>query len=280
MHWDPQQYSRFAGERARPFADLLARVWPATAPRLVADLGCGPGTLTAGLAERWPGARVIGVDSSPDMIRKAATLAGDRLSFAGADLVNWTPPGPVDVLVTTATLQWVPDHLSLLPRLAGLLAPGGVLALQVPHNFGAPSHALLHQLRNSAPWSGLIGDGVAPGLARVAASAGAAGYLAVLVAAGCRVDAWETTYLHVLSGEDPVLEWMRGAGARPVLQALPDDERRAAFERQYAALLREAYPAQDFGTILPFQRVFAVATAARPAPSGAARPVGGSRPAR
>jgi trans-aconitate 2-methyltransferase len=263
MRWDPQQYARFTDERARPFADLLARVAPEREPHLVVDLGCGPGTLTATLARRWPGAQVIGIDSSPEMIAQAAASAAaqadGRLGFTEADLRTWTPPAPVDVLVSNAALQWVPDHLDLLPRLVAALAPGGTIALQLPQNFDAPSHTLLHGLRNTARWRPLVGDQIAPRLSRVAGAGGAADYLGILAAAGCVVDAWETTYLHVLTGADPVLEWMRGTGARPVLQALPDADR-PAFEAEYAALLREAYPPRPYGTPLPFRRVFAVAT--------------------
>jgi len=261
MRWDPQLYGRYADERGRPFADLLARVRVEHEPGLVVDLGCGPGALTVGLAERWPGARVIGVDSSPEMIAKARTVetSGDgRVSFVEADLRTWTAPAPVDVLVSNATLQWVPEHLGWLPGAVTTLAPGGVLALQVPHNFGAPSHVLLHELRNTVRWRPLIGDDAAPGLARAAFAGDPADYLAVLASAGCTVDAWESTYLHVLTGDDPVLEWMRGTGARPVLQALPDGER-SAFEQEYAAALRRAYPTRAYGTVLPVRRVSAVA---------------------
>jgi len=261
VRWDPRQYDRYAAERARPFADLLARIAPEREPRTVVDLGCGPGTLTATLAERWPRAAVTGVDSSPEMIARAASLvpsAGGRLAFVEADLRDWTPPGPVDVVVSNAALQWVPGHLDLLPRLVATLAPGGVLALGVPGNFEAPSHRLLHQVREEEPWRDAVGDAVAPHLAGAAGSADAATYLSVLATAGCRVDAWETTYLHVLDGDDPVLEWLRGTGARPTLAALPDGDR-PGFERRLAALLREAYPRREHGTVLPFRRVFAVA---------------------
>jgi trans-aconitate 2-methyltransferase len=257
MRWDPEQYGRYADERGRPFADLTGRIHPARPPRLVVDLGCGPGLLTASLAERWPDAEVIGVDSSPEMIARAMPLSGGGLGFVRADLRTWTPPGPVDVMVANASLHWVPQHVQLLPTLVDRLAPGGTLALQVPHNFDAPSHLLLHELRNTPRWRSTIGDDVAPDLIRVAESGGAAEYLAVLAGAGCTVDVWETTYLHVLTGPDPVLEWMRGTGARPTLAALPDVER-AEFEREYAGLLRTAYPPQEFGTVLPFRRVFAV----------------------
>jgi trans-aconitate 2-methyltransferase len=258
MRWDPQQYACYADERARPFTDLTARIRPPVPPRLVVDLGCGAGLLTASLAERWDGAEVVGVDSSPQMIAQAMRLSGGGLDFVQADLRTWTPPGPVDVLVANASLHWVPDHLRLLPTLVGLLAPGGSLALQVPRNFDAPTYALLNALRNSPRWHSVVGDDVAPDLVLPAASASAADYLGILGAAGCGVDAWETTYLHVLSGANPVLEWMRGTGARPTLAALPEADR-PAFEAEYARALRQAYPRGTHGTVLPFRRVFAVA---------------------
>jgi trans-aconitate 2-methyltransferase len=205
MRWDPDRYRRYAAERARPFADLTARIQSDDDPGLVVDLGCGPGELTASLAERWEDADVIGVDSSPEMIGRAERLAGGGLGFVQADLRTWTPPGPVDVMVANASLHWVPRHLELLPTLVRRLAPGGTLALQVPHNFDSPSHLLLHELRNTERWRPLAGDDVAPDLVRAAESGSGTEYLAVLARAGCRVDAWETTYLHVLSGDDPVL---------------------------------------------------------------------------
>lgn len=262
MRWDPEQYVRFAGERDRPFHDLLARVAPDREPRTVVDLGCGPGTLTAGLAHRWPGATVTGVDSSPEMIARAQPLAasrdlGGRLRFVEADLRNWEPAGETDVLVTAATLQWVPDHLPLIGRLVGTLAPGGWFAMTVPGNFDSPTHTLLRDLRHSPAWRDVLGPDAAPHLDRVAAVASPAEYLAALAGAGCEPDVWETTYLHVLTGEDPVLEWVRGTGARPTLATVPTD-RRAAFEDEYSALLRDAYPRNEFGTILPFRRIFAV----------------------
>ncbi len=249
MRWDPEVYGRWANERARPFTDLLARVD-------VADLGCGPGGLTASLARRWPAARVVGVDSSPEMIDAARSLdAGDvapRVTFVEADLREWTPDAPVDVVVSNAVLQWVPDHLDLLPRFAAWLAPGGALALQVPGNFGSPAHTLLRELAASPGWRDKI-----PAAPR-ASTPDPADYLARLAALGLRVDAWEATYLHVLDGPDPVLEWMRGTGLRPTLATLDDDEQ-AAFSAEYAERLRSAYPGQPFGTVLPFRRVFAVA---------------------
>ena len=249
--WDPQRYLEFADERGRPFADLLARVG-ADDPRSVVDLGCGPGQLTATLVPRWPTARVTGLDSSPEMVARASQHAGPRLSFAVADLARWAPAEPVDVVVSNAALQWVPGHRDLLPRLVDALAPGGWLAFQVPGNFDEPSHRLLHELAGSPPYAEHAG-----GLARPA-SGDPVDYLADLQRLGCTVDAWETTYLHVLTGPDPVFRWISGTGARPVLQALPEDLRRP-FEAEYKTRLRAAYPERSFGTVLPFRRVFVVA---------------------
>jgi trans-aconitate 2-methyltransferase len=253
--WDPARYLQYADERARPFHELLARVPDPPRCRSVLDLGCGTGVLTARLTRRWPSAQVIGVDSSAEMLAAAdpqAVAAGVRL--VQADLREWRPDASVDVIVTHATLQWVPDHLDLLPRLAGWLAPGGVLALQVPGNVAEPSHVLLRDLADSPRWSPYVGKG------RVArpASYGPREYFEVLAGAGLAVDAWETTYLHVLKGEDAVLRWVSGTALRPVLAALPDDAAREAFVAEYGAALREAYAPGPYGTVLPFRRVFAV----------------------
>lgn len=232
--WDPRQYGRYADERARPFADLVARI-DVRAPGLVVDLGCGTGALTASLAERWPDAEVLGVDSSRAMLEQAAPLTSPRLRFELADVAAWQPGGPVDVLVTNATLQWVPGHLDLLRRWVAALAPGGVLALQVPANFDAPSHRLMRELAESAEFAPHL-VGVLRGSESVAEPAQ---YAELLAEAGCAVDVWETTYLHVLPGEDAVLEWVRGTGLRPVLDVLDADASRA-FVDQYGARLRTA----------------------------------------
>jgi len=268
--WDPTTYLQFADQRGRPFADLLAQV-RAAAPRTVVDLGCGPGQLTATLAERWPTAEVVGLDSSPEMVERARSLpAGSlragQLRFAVADLRGWQPEQPVDVVVSNATLQWVPEHRALLPRLVAALRPGGWLAFQVPGNFGEPSHRLLHELAADPRFAEATAGVERP------SSAEPTEYLADLTALGCRVEVWETTYLHVLSGPDPVFRWISGTGARPVLQAL-DADRRAEFEAEYKVLLTRAYPPQPYGTVLPFRRIFAVAQAPEEAPSDASSPV-------
>jgi trans-aconitate 2-methyltransferase len=263
--WDAGQYLRFGGERARPFFDLVAQVG-ATGPRYVADLGCGPGNLTAALAQRWPDATVVGVDNSPEMIAAAqastvratalqtaaAGQAARNLSFALGDVRDWRPERPVDVLVCNAVLQWVPEHDELLLRWADLLAPGGWLAFQLPGNFDQPSHAIVREMAASPRWRGLLAD------ARLNRQAGdPADYVALLARPGFEVDAWETSYLHILHGENPVLEWTKGSTLRPVLAAL-DAEQGAAFVGEYGERLMGAYRPRPFGTLFPFRRVFTV----------------------
>ncbi|MDF1605728.1 trans-aconitate 2-methyltransferase [Nocardioides sp. YIM 152315] len=251
--WDPDRYLTYAGERGRPFVDLLTRVG-ADRPATVVDLGCGPGNLTTLLADRWPGADVVGLDSSPEMIAKARELRGG-LRFHVADLRDWTPPAPVDVLVSNATLQWVPSHLDLLPRLVDAVAPGGWLAFQVPGNFDEPSHTIRDELAAEAAYAEHTA-GVA-----VPSSHDPAVYLDALAGLDCTVDAWETTYLHLLTGPDPVFTWVSGTGARPTLQALPGDLR-PAFEAEFKRRLAAAYPEHEYGVVLPFRRIFVVARVA------------------
>jgi trans-aconitate 2-methyltransferase len=249
--WDPERYLIYADERGRPYLDLLNRV-AASDPRRVLDLGCGPGNLTALLPQRWPGAEVTGVDSSVQMIDKAHASGIEGVRFEVGDLRQWRPADPVDVLVSNATLQWVPGHLDLLPELVAMVAPGGWFAFQVPGNHGEPSHVLLHEL-GSDPRFGEYVDGVARPFSEQPAT-----YLEALTGLGCTVDVWETTYLHLLQGPDPVFRWISGTGARPTLQALPEDLREQ-FVAEYKQLLRDAYPEGPHGTVLPFRRIFAVA---------------------
>ncbi len=258
MPWDPTTYLAYADERGRPFVDLLARV--NADPATVVDLGCGPGQLSPVLRARWPQARVHGVDSSPPMIDRARRDDPDPgTTYELADVAGWTPAEPVDVIVSNALFQWVPDALDVVERLAGHVRPGGTFALQVPDNFAAPSHRLLHELGGREPYAAhTAGVHHARGLDLDALTDR-------LAALGWTVDAWETTYRHVLPGDDPVLAWVRGTGARPVLEALPDDLR-ADFEHAYRLALREAYPRRPWGTVLPFRRLFCVAR--RPAQVG------------
>ena len=247
--WDPERYLRFADERGRPFVELIGRV-AADDPRTVVDLGCGPGNLTGLLKQRWPSAQVTGLDSSAEMIA-TARRRDDGVAYDVADLRDWRPSAPVDVLVCNATLQWVPDHLALLPSLAEAVRPGGWFALQVPANFDEPSHTLRRDLAATPPY-----DAQTAGVATPDAH-DAATYLRALQPLVTSVDAWETTYLHVLHGEDPVFTWVSGTGARPTLQAL-DESLRPRFEDEFKRRLRAAYPDDGSGVVLPFRRVFVV----------------------
>src|SRR4051794_23142229 len=250
--WDPHRYLTFADERGRPFLELVARI-DAEAPRRVVDLGCGAGNLTVLLARRWSQAQIVGIDSSPEMI--SAAPVGEGVKFTVGDLASWSPDEPVDVLLSNAALQWVPGHLDLLPGLVEAVVPGGWLAFQVPGNFEEPSHTIRRELAAEAPYAEHTAGAAAPD------AFGAARYLQVLRDLGCEVDAWETTYLHVLHGPDPVFTWVSGTGARPTLQALPE-ELRARFEEEFKRRLREAYPERAGGVVLPFRRVFVVARTA------------------
>jgi len=252
--WDPAQYLRFAAERERPFDELVARI-TADSPRLVADLGCGPGTATRRLAERWPSARVVGVDSSPEMIARAEALREDgRLEFVLGDVREWAPDDACDVIVSNALLQWVPGHEQLLGPLVQRLASGGTLAFQVPANFDQPVHTVLRALVGSGRWPVPAGT-----LLRERPVLEPQGYLGRLLALGLDADVWETTYLHVLTGPDAVLQWARGTALRPVLSVLGADDA-ASMEAAYGAALAEAYPPDASGrTVLPFRRIFAVA---------------------
>ncbi|MEU3533231.1 trans-aconitate 2-methyltransferase [Streptomyces murinus] len=261
--WDPGQYLRHAGHRARPFADLLSRVpdLPGTPPR-IADLGCGPGNVTASLAGRWPTAHITGYDNSPEMLDAAhtghegPTPGGGRLDFARADARTWAPGETYDLIVSNATLQWVPGHLDRFADWIGALAPGGTFAFQVPDNVDAPQHVLMRELAAAPRWR----DRLAGVLRRTDSVHTPGTYLDRLARLGCATDVWRTTYLHVLEGEDPVLDWVKGTGLRPVLTVLADDpEARDAFLAEYRDLLRAAYPRAPYGTVLPFRRLFAVA---------------------
>jgi trans-aconitate 2-methyltransferase len=258
VRWDPAQYQRYGDERSRAFLELLVRIDAARVgvdePSYAVDLGCGPGPLTRLLADRWPSARVLGVDSSPDMIEAAQDFAIDgRLEFVVGDIAAWKANRPVDVLVANAALHWVSGHIELIPHFASALASGGLLAFQVPDNFTFPSHTLLLDLRRSPRWRDKLGADADRGSGVETPER----YLTALIDAGLEADVWQTSYLHVLPGDDAVLEWVKGTALRPVLSLL-DAAERDEFMADYAAALRKAYPKREFGTVFPFHRTFAV----------------------
>jgi trans-aconitate 2-methyltransferase len=247
--WDPTRYLDFGDHRSRPFHDLLARVG-AAAPRRVVDLGCGPGHLTGLLSARWPDAEVTALDSSAEMVAAARERG---IAVEQADVVDWAPAPDTDVVITNAVLQWVPEHPQLLPGWLAALPPGAWFALQVPGNFGAPSHALVRELLAEPRWAGRVelrGEKAVPEPDE---------YADLLAGTGAEVDAWETTYQHRLTGEDPVLAWISSTALRPVRDALDADEY-AGFRAELAPRLRAAYPVRPDGTTwFPFRRIFAVA---------------------
>ncbi|HTP60677.1 MAG TPA: methyltransferase domain-containing protein [Burkholderiales bacterium] len=254
MGWSPEQYLRFAAPRLRPAADLLAAV-PLDAPRVVYDLGCGAGNVTRLLAERWPGAQITGVDDSAPMLAKAAAeLPG--ATWVEQSLAQWRAPQAADLIYSNAALHWLPDHGALFPALVGQLAARGVMAVQMPRNFGAPSHTAIADTVRAGPWRERLEPLLAP-----APVAEPSFYYDLLAARVDRLDIWETEYLQVLRGADPVKEWTKGTWLKQFLDAI-DDSERPAFENEYAARLRVAYPRRGGGeTLFPFRRLFIVAVA-------------------
>ena len=253
MSWNPDQYLKFADHRLRPALDLLTRI-SADSPDTVIDLGCGPGNITGWLKRRWPDARITGVDSSLDMLERARQTHPDA-EWEQADIDQWLPRVPADVIYSNAALQWLDHHRPLFAKLYAALAPEGVLAVQMPRNFDQPSHVLMRQAAQDGPWR----DVLAPHL-RHSPVAPPADYWRMLQPLGAGIDIWESDYLQSLSGEDPVLQWMQGTTLRPLLAALSETDR-AAYLDVYRQLLREAYPREaDGATLFPFRRVFILAT--------------------
>jgi trans-aconitate 2-methyltransferase len=265
MPWDPQQYLKFAAERQRPGFDLLAQIGDLpTGP--IYELGCGTGPHARAIAERWPDHPVTGIDNSRNMLEEAAKTPS-RIEWREAAIEHWTSTEPVALIYSNATLHWLADHAQLFPRLMGMVAPGGVLAVQMPRNFDDPSQRLLRETARSVPWASRLAPLFdpacpTPSLLRpdpVGAPEFYYDLLAPLAAGG--IDLWETEYIHRLTGEDAVLEWMRGTTMRPVLDAL-DAALRAALLLAYAAKLREVFRRRADGkTLLHFRRLFLVARA-------------------
>lgn len=250
--WNPETYLRFADQRGRPFFDLLARVG-AESPRRVVDLGCGPGNLTQHLMRRWPDAIVEGLDSSTEMVAAARERG---ITARVGDISTFVIPSDTDVVVSNAALQWIPEHPELLMRWAESLDPGAWIAVQVPGNFDAPSHAAIRELAQLEPWAKVLGDFRFrnPKVVETPVC-----YAELLTAAGCDVDVWETTYIHELHGEDPVLTWITGTALTPVRDQLTDEQWRE-FRAELIPMLDEAYPVRGEGTtFFPFRRIFVVA---------------------
>lgn len=251
--WNASQYLKFEDERTRPSRDLLAQV-PLADATFVVDLGCGPGNSTELLAQRFAGAEVLGLDTSPDMLAAARKrMPGAR--FERADASTFTLPKPADLIFANAVLQWVPDHETLLPRLMSMLAPGGVLAVQMPDNLDEPSHVAMRETAMSGPWADRLG--AATGARSVLPATGA--YYDMLVPHAGRVDIWHTIYNHPLAGVPAIVEWLKGTGLRPFIDPLEGDER-VQFLEEFAARLTGPYPPRADGKVLlAFPRLFIIA---------------------
>lgn len=252
--WDPEQYGRYAAPRLRPALELLGRV-DHPAPRIVYDLGCGRGEMARLMADRWPEARVVGSDTSEEMLAQAAAVAS-RVEWELQDVATWEPEAPVDVIYANAVLHWVPSHDVLFPRLIGFLAAGGVLAVQMPLSWHEPSHQTLRRVLDEEQL----------GTAELRASyahppvAGPEAYYDLLAPRATTVDIWTTRYMQVLHGADAVLDWVKGSMLRPLFDAVTEDEM-SHFLDIYAGRLRKAYPSRPGGeTLFPFPRLFIVAT--------------------
>ena len=252
MSWDPAQYLKFAGERMRPAVDLLARI-PAEAPQTVVDLGCGAGNLAPMFLSRWPQARLTGVDASPEMLARARA-EHPRAQFVQADIGRWRPAAPVDVLYSNAALHWLEGHEQLIPALLEAVKPDGFLAIQMPRNFNAPSHTTIVEAIEQGPWRATL----EPVLRREPVAAPGE-YWRMLKDRAARLEIWETEYLQVLSGENPVAEYTKGTWLKQFLDRLQEPER-SAFEADYRRRVAAWYPPEADGrTLFPFRRLFIVA---------------------
>ena len=254
--WSAGQYLRFADERTQPCRDLVAQIALPRVKRAI-DLGCGPGNSTAILAERWPDADIAGLDSSAEMIA-AARQANPERTWMAAEISQWADGSDevLDLVFSNAALQWLPDHAALYPRLLSRAAKGGALAVQMPGNFDAPAHRLMRELAASSSWRNKFPAGGV----REWHVHDPEFYYDALARHASRIDLWTTDYLHVMPGPEAIVEWYKGTGLRPFLDALPSPTDRERFLADYLKLIERAYPRRPEGKVLfPFRRIFLVA---------------------
>jgi trans-aconitate 2-methyltransferase len=251
--WDAGLYLRFADERARPAADLIARI-DLHNPGEVLDIGCGPGNSTQMLAQRWPKARLTGLDSSAEMLAKAKT-EHPEWKWIHADASVWKSEHLFDLVFSNAALHWVPNHAEIFPRLFQLVAPGGAFAVQMPGNFSAAVHQIMAEVAQESLWQDALRN-VMNGVGVESLSS----YYDLLQPLAATVDLWETEYLHIMDGPEAILEWIRATGMRPYLHALPDERQKQKFQELCLARFAEAYPRRRDGKVLfPFRRIFVIA---------------------
>ena len=257
-HWNPNQYLKFADHRLRPALELLDRV-PLASPRVIYDLGCGSGNVTRLIAKRWPHATVYGLDNSPDMLAKSASESS-HIRWVEADIRHWSPDQAPDLIYSNAALQWIDGHHDLFPRLMRFVAPSGCLAVQMPLSWDINSHRLMRDtLHDGGPGGTPLGDDMLRFAVARKWVDSADVYYDLLAGSASSVDIWETEYLQILDGEDPVLEWVKSTGLRPIMHDL-DAASREVFLATYCQRLRHAYPTRPNGrTLYPFRRLFIVA---------------------
>ncbi len=254
--WDAAQYLKFSDERTRPSRDLASQIAIAK-PRRVIDLGCGPGNSTQVLADRWPEAEITGLDSSAEMIARARETQPAQ-TWIVQGIEDWAAieGTAYDVVFSNAALQWVPDHAALLPKLLFRVRSGGAFAMQMPANYGEHVHRVMRDLASSPGWRRWFPSGKATEWH----SHSMEFYYDVLAPHASRLNLWETEYLHVLPGAEAIVEWYRGTGMRPYLQAIGDAAEQERFAAEYLAGVRPAYPPRTDGRVLfPFRRLFAIA---------------------
>lgn len=252
MTWSAERYLQFAAERDRPVHDLLAHI--ANPVRRAIDVGCGPGNSTEILLAAFPDAQVAGIDNSPQMLAAAQNRLPE-IDFTLDDIATWSAPGSFDLILANASIQWVPDHAKLLPRLVAKLSLGGSIAVQVPDNLTEPTHRLMRQVAEDGPWS----DRLVPALAPWGNRLDAESYYRILLPIAKSIDLWRTTYFHRLPGPAGIVEWFRGSTLRGFFALLNADEI-TAFESRYQLLIEDAYPPLPDGSVLlPFPRLFFVA---------------------
>ncbi|QDT26719.1 Trans-aconitate 2-methyltransferase [Gimesia panareensis] len=251
--WDADQYLKFQRERTQPAIDLAARVW-LEAPRRIVDVGCGPGNSTAVLAQRFPEAELSGLNSSAEMLETARESQPDERWFQ-ADITSWEPEERYDLLFSNAVLQWVPDHETIFPRLMSFLEPNGALAVQLPAHYESPLHRCVVEVSELPDWREQT-----TAARQALACESRSFYYDLLSPLSSEIELWETEYIHIMESVKSIMEWFRGTGLRPYLEALPDDATRARFEGELLKRYAEAYPLQQNGNVLfPFRRLFLVA---------------------
>jgi trans-aconitate 2-methyltransferase len=250
--WNTSLYLRFERERTQPSRDLLARI-TIDQPEEIVDLGCGPGNSTAILRERWPSAKIIGLDNSPAML-KQAKKTDQKTEWRCQDISSWRSSSGVDLIFANASLHWLPDHEKLLNSLIQQLQPEGTLAFQVPAIYDQPATGAIQEISSLAAWK-IYAPQVLPIVDRPPV------YYGYLTGKAESIDLWETIYYHQLPNHTAILDWYRSAGLRPYLDALPNNATREEFQKQLLERFRILFPQQANGDVLlPFRRLFVVAT--------------------